>query len=51
MKLKQTCERKKSSADGREKELQFFVDLIPSEKDCSTPPMPTKSKSFFSTVV
>ena len=61
MKVKQTCVKNKTqnkncvkkttSADGRETKLQNFQDLIPSDKDCLTPPMSTKSQLLFSTVV
>ena len=51
MKVKHTCVKKTTSAEGREKELQNFQDLFLSDKDCTIPPISTKSQSSFSTVV
>ena len=46
-----TCVKKTTSANGRETKLKNFQDLVPSDKDCLTPPMSTKSQSLFLTVV
>ena len=51
IKLKQNCKKNTTSADGRETDLQSFQDLFSSDKDCSTAPISTNSKSLFSTVV
>ena len=51
MKIKQICVKKKTSADGKETELQKFQDLFPSEKDCLTPPLSKKPQFLLSTVV